>query len=59
MCSSDLKHRAQYRADPRAAERLAHEGRAPAASGLDVVELAGWTSVARAILNLPEMITRS
>ena len=53
------KHRAQYRADPRAAERLAHEGRAPAASGLDVVELAGWTSVARAILNLPEMITRS
>jgi len=53
------KHRAQYRADPRAAERLAHEGRAPAASGLDVVDLAGWTSVARAILNLPEMITRS
>ena len=52
-------HRAQYRADPRAAERLALAGRAPAANGLDVVELAGWTSVARAILNLPEMITRS
>jgi hypothetical protein len=24
-----------------------------------MVELAGWTSVARAILNLPEVITRS
>ena len=53
------KHRAQYRADPRTAERLVHAGQGPAATGLDVIELAGWTSVARAILNLPEMITRS
>jgi hypothetical protein len=34
-------------------------GRAPVPRDLDVVELAGWTSVARAILNLPELITRS
>jgi mono/diheme cytochrome c family protein len=53
------KHRAEYRADPRAAGRLVHAGLAPLPSGVDVVELAGWTSVARAILNLPEVITRS
>jgi hypothetical protein len=32
---------------------------APVPTDLDVVELAAWTSVARAILNLPELITRS
>ena len=53
------KHAAQYRADPRAAGSLVHAGLAPVATGVDVVELAGWTSVARAILNLPEVITRS
>ena len=53
------KHAAQYRADPRAAAKLVHAGLAPVATGVDVVELAGWTSVARAILNLPEVITRS
>jgi hypothetical protein len=53
------KHRAHYRSDPGAADRLVRAGMAPLAAGLDVVELAGWTSVARAILNLPEVITRS
>jgi len=53
------KHRAHYRSDPGAADRLVRVGMAPLAAGLDVVELAGWTSVARAILNLPEVITRS
>jgi hypothetical protein len=53
------KHRTQYRADPRAAGRLARAGLAPVPGDLDVVELAAWTSVARAILNLPELITRS
>jgi len=53
------KHQDQYRADPRAAARLARAGLAPVSSDLDVVELAAWTSVARAILNLPELITRS
>ncbi|HVR72329.1 MAG TPA: PSD1 and planctomycete cytochrome C domain-containing protein [Vicinamibacteria bacterium] len=51
-------HAAQYRADPRSAAQLAGAGQAPVPKDLDVVELAGWTSVARAILNLPEVITR-
>jgi mono/diheme cytochrome c family protein len=53
------KHGAQYRADPRSAALLVGAGLAPVPKDLDVVELAGWTSVARAILNLPELITRS
>ena len=53
------KHGAQYRADRRAAALLVSTGQAPVPKDLDVVELAGWTSVARAILNLPEVITRS
>jgi mono/diheme cytochrome c family protein len=52
------RHAAQYRADPRAAALLAGVGQAPVPKSLDPVELAGWTSVARAILNLPELITR-
>jgi len=52
------KHGAQYRADPRSAALLVGAGLAPAPKDLDVVELAAWTSVARAILNLPEVITR-
>ena len=53
------KHGAQYRADPHSAALLVGAGLAPVPKDLDVVELAGWTSVARAILNLPEVITRS
>ena len=53
------KHGAQYHADPHAAAALLAAGQAPVPKDLDVVELAGWTSVARAILNLPELITRS
>jgi cytochrome c553 len=52
------KHGAQYRADKRAAALLAGAGQAPATRDVDVVELAAWTSVARTILNLPEVITR-
>lgn len=53
------KHRAQYAADPAAAEKLLTTGEAPAGdtAGRDV--LAAWTSVARVILNLHETITRS
>jgi hypothetical protein len=53
------KHLGEYRANPAAARRVAGAGLAPAPKGVDAVELAGWTSVARAILNLPEVITRS
>jgi hypothetical protein len=52
------KHGAQYRADKKAAARLVAAGQAPPPRDVDVVELAAWTSVARAILNLPEVITR-
>ena len=53
------KHASEYRADPRAAAALVHVGQAPVPRDLDVVELAAWTSLTRAILNLPEVITRS
>jgi len=53
------KQWAEYRADPRAASRLVAAGQAPVPKDVNVVDLAGWTSVARAILNLPEVITRS
>jgi mono/diheme cytochrome c family protein len=53
------KHRAQYKADPQAARKVVAIGQATPPKGVNVEELAGWTSVARAILNLPEVITRS
>jgi mono/diheme cytochrome c family protein len=53
------KQWAGYRADPRAAGQLVAAGQAPVPKDVNVVDLAGWTSVARAILNLPEVITRS
>jgi hypothetical protein len=53
------KHLAEYTSNRPAARRVVGVGLAPAPKGVNVVELAGWTSVARAILNLPEVITRS
>src|SRR5262249_47822598 len=52
------KHRPEYQAKPEEASRIVAAGLAPVPNDLNVVELAGWTSVARAILNLPEVITR-
>lgn len=51
--------RARYAADREAAEKLVRTGDSPPAPGLDPVEVAAWTGVARAILNLHEAITRS
>src|SRR5262249_20957994 len=53
------KHAAEYRAQPQTAVRLAHVGQSPPPRDVDPVELAAWTSLTRAILNLPEVITRS
>ncbi len=53
------KQRAAFRPRPAEARRLTALGFAPAAKDLDAAELAAWTQVARAILNLPELITRS
>mgnify|MGYP003344579474 CR=1 FL=1 len=52
------QHR-RYLADEPAARALLATGARPVASGLPPAELAAWTAVARAILNLHETITRS
>jgi cytochrome c553 len=53
------RSRAAFASDPGAAERFLASGQLPAAKGLAVAELAAWTQVTRAILNLPELVTRS
>ena len=53
------KARAEYSSDPVAARELVTVGQAPVTEDLPVADLAAWTQVARAILNLPELITRS
>lgn len=52
------QHLAIYRGNPAAAEELLKVGQAPVPEGLDKVELAAWTHVARVLLNLHETITR-
>jgi len=53
------KHLHEYAADPASAEALLGVGQAPIPVEVPKAELAAWTSVARAILNLHETITRS
>jgi mono/diheme cytochrome c family protein len=53
------KHGAEYANNPEAAAVLLSTGQQPMPEDLDAKELAAWTSVARAILNLHETITRS
>ena len=50
---------AQFQRAPGDARALAHEGEAPVAEGLKVEEVAAMTTVARAILNMHETITRN
>ncbi|MFP6907199.1 MAG: DUF1553 domain-containing protein [Verrucomicrobiota bacterium] len=52
------KHLAHYRGDPAAAKALIQVGEFAAPGELDPAELAAWTSVARALLNLHETIVR-
>ena len=52
------KHRNEYRADPEAVASLLSIGQAPQSSGHNASDLAAWTSLARVVLNLPEVITR-
>src|SRR5262249_2830309 len=52
------KQRSRYTHDAEAARELVATGAAPVAKDLPVVELAAWTAVSRAILNLHETITR-
>ncbi|MBL9153431.1 MAG: PSD1 domain-containing protein [Verrucomicrobiales bacterium] len=51
--------RAEYESDPAAARALLGVGLKPAPDGIDVVELASWTAVTRALLNLSETFTRN
>ena len=53
------KHRTEYAADTAAADKLLSVGEFPVAPDVNREELAAWTSVARAILNLHETITRN
>ncbi len=53
------EHARAYAADPAAAQALLSTGQRPSPTDLVPEELAAWTSVARAILNLHEVITRS
>ncbi len=53
------KHRGQYEQDKAAAITFLHVGNTPPPAELDAAELAAWTNVARALLNLHETITRS
>jgi hypothetical protein len=52
------RRRAEYRADPTAAGKLLAVGIAPRDTSLDPIELAAWTTAARAVLNLHEAISR-
>jgi hypothetical protein len=52
------KQRARYAADAAAARELISVGNAPLAKDLPLPELAAWTAVSRALLNLHETITR-
>ncbi len=49
----------EYRADPKAAAEFLKVGVWVAPEGLDPAELAAWTDLARALLNLHETVTRS
>ena len=48
----------RFRGDKTAAEKLVAVGDAPREPGIDVVELAGWTTIASVVLNLDETISK-
>ena len=52
-------HLAEYQADHAAAAELLSVGARPVTENDSIAELAAWTSVARTILNLHEVITRN
>jgi Protein of unknown function (DUF1553) len=53
------KHLDEFKEDPDGAKKLLAVGIAPLPSGIETAELAAWTSVARAILNSHEAVTRN
>ncbi|HUP78572.1 MAG TPA: DUF1553 domain-containing protein, partial [Pirellula sp.] len=53
------KHRAEYATDTALTDKFLSVGELAIASDVNRIELAAWTSIARAILNLHETITRN
>jgi hypothetical protein len=53
------RHLREYQADRQAAGALLATGEHPAPTDVNAAELAAWTSVARVVLNLHEVITRN
>ena len=53
------KHRKELSQDKDAVQKLVTVGYRPAPVDVDPIDLAAWTSVSRAILNLHEAITRN
>jgi hypothetical protein len=51
--------RVRFIQEASAAEGLAHVGQLPPVATVPVAELAAWTAVSRAILNLHETISRN
>ncbi len=47
-----------FRADPKSAAEFLEHGDAPVAAGLDVADLAAYTSIASLMLNLDEAVTK-
>ncbi|MCO8121437.1 PSD1 and planctomycete cytochrome C domain-containing protein [Stieleria sp. TO1_6] len=58
LCQLYQRQLAAYQADADAATKLISQGASEVATDLNPAELAAWTNVARAILNLHETITR-
>ncbi len=59
LCRLLQSNHRRYSSDPVAAKEVTSTGLRPVADGIDLVELAAWTTVARAILNMNETITRN
>ena len=53
------ENRQHYAKNTEEAKKLVTTGLAPPPEDIDVVELAAWTAVARAVLNMNETITRN
>ncbi|HIE98616.1 MAG TPA: DUF1553 domain-containing protein, partial [Fuerstia sp.] len=53
------KQQQQFAAAPKRADELVKVGQSAAPSNINPVELAAWTAVARVVLNLHEVITRT
>ena len=58
LISLHQSHLEQFRSQVESAKELLGVGSRPVANDIDVAELAAWTSVARALMNLHEFITR-